>query len=178
MTPENYTFPILKKAQFVTALGIMPIIIDQIPHQLNGDRMIDFTSKLGRKAKSHLKQEYFIWLTTVDSQGAPQPRPVWFVWDEDTILIYSQPGAFKLKHIINNPNVALHFNTADPKGEEDLIIFKGTAKIDPKAQPANKMPAYIRKYRAGIKGLNSEPEPFAKEYSTAIRIKLTSLRGW
>ena len=140
--------------------------------------MIDFTSKLGKKAKRHLKQEYFIWLTTVDSQGVPQPRPVWFIWEEDSILIYSQPGAFKLKHIINNPNVALHFNTADPKGEEDLIVFHGSAKIDPKALPANKTQAYLRKYRAGIKALGAAPEQFAAEYSTAVRIKLTSLRGW
>jgi PPOX class probable F420-dependent enzyme len=140
--------------------------------------MLDFTSKLGKKAKKHLKQEYFIWLTTVDSTSAPQPRPVWFIFEEDSILIYSQPSAFKLKHIVNNPNVALHFNTADPKGEEDLIVFKGIARVNPKAQPANKVPAYLRKYRTGIKGLNSDPESFAKEYSTAIRIKLTSLRGW
>jgi PPOX class probable F420-dependent enzyme len=140
--------------------------------------MVDFTSKLGKKAKRHLKQEYFIWLTTIDSNGTPQPRPVWFIVEEDSILVYSQPSGFKLKHIINNPNVALHFNTTDPKGEEDVLIFKGVAKIDPKAQPANKAPAYLRKYRTGIKGLNSDPESFAKAYSTAVRIKLTSLRGW
>ena len=140
--------------------------------------MIDFKSKLGRKAMRHLKQEYFIWLTTVDSSGTPQPRPVWFTLEGDSILLYSQPSAFKLRHIVNNPNVALHFNTADPKGEEDLIIFKGTAKIDSKAEPVNKNGAYMRKYREGIKGLSSSPQKFAEEYSTAVRIKLTSLRGW
>jgi len=140
--------------------------------------MIDFKSKLGRKAMRHLKQEYFIWLTTVDSSGTPQPRPVWFVLDGDSILLYSQPSAFKLKHIVNNSNVALHFNTADPKGEEDLIIFKGTAKIDSKAEPVNKNGVYMRKYRTGIKGLASTPQKFTEEYSTAVRIKLTSLRGW
>lgn len=140
--------------------------------------MIDFSSKLGRKARRHLKQEYFIWLTTVDLRSAPQPRPVWFIWEGDTILIYSQPGAFKLKHIINNPNVSLHFNTLDARGEEDVLIMSGVAQIDPKAQPANKVSAYLRKYREGIKSLGSAPEPFAQEYSTAIRIQLTSLRGW
>ena len=142
------------------------------------EEMIDFTSKLGRKAKRHLKQEYFIWLTTVDSNGAPQPRPVWFIWEDDSILVYSQPSAFKLRHIINNSHVSLHFNTLDTKGEEDVIVLGGVARIDPNAKPANKVPAYLRKYREGIKGLNAEPEPFAKEYSTAIRITLTSLRGW
>ncbi|NWF64350.1 MAG: TIGR03667 family PPOX class F420-dependent oxidoreductase [Chloroflexi bacterium] len=140
--------------------------------------MIDFKSKLGKKAMRHLKKEYFIWLTTVDSSGTPQPRPVWFILEGDSILLYSQPSAFKLKHIVNNPNIALHFNTADPKGEEDLIIFKGIAKVDPKAKPVNKNRAYMRKYREGIKRLGSTPQKFTEGYSTAIRIKLTSLRGW
>lgn len=140
--------------------------------------MIDFKSKLGRKAVRHLKKEYFIWLTTVDSKGGPQPRPVWFTLEGDSLIVYSQPGAFKLKHILNNANVALHFNTQDPKGEEDVLIFSGSAKIDPKAGPVNKNGAYMRKYRAGIKRLGATPQKFADEYSTAMRIKLTSLRGW
>lgn len=140
--------------------------------------MIDFKSKLGRKAMRHLKQEYFIWLTTVDSKGTPQPRPVWFVLEGDTLLMYSQPSAFKLKHIVNNPNVSLHFNTPDPKVEEDVIVFSGKAKIDTKAGAVNKNNIYMRKYRAGIKALGSTPQEFTQAYSTAIRIKLTSLRGW
>jgi PPOX class probable F420-dependent enzyme len=140
--------------------------------------MIDFKSKLGRKAMRHIKGEYFVWLTTVDSGGGPQPRPVWFILEADTLLMYSQPGAFKLKHIINNPNVSLHFNTPDPKGEEDVIVFSGVAKIDPKARPANKNNIYMRKYRAGIKALGFTPQQFTQAYSTALRITPTSLRGW
>ena len=139
--------------------------------------MIDFKTKLGRMAMRHLKGEYFVWLTTVDSSGTPQPRPVWFVLEGDSVLMYSQPAAFKLKHILNNPNVALHFNTPDAIGEEDVIIFKGSARIDPKAEPVNKNGIYMRKYRAGIKRLGATPQQFTQAYSTAVRIKLTSLRG-
>lgn len=140
--------------------------------------MIDFKSKLGRKAMRHLKKEYFVWLTTVDSNAAPQPRPVWFILKDDTLLMYSQPGAFKLKHIINNPKVSLHFNTPDPKGESDVIVFSGIAKIDTRAEAVNKNSLYMRKYRIGIKELGSTPQQFTQAYSTAVRIKLTSLRGW
>lgn len=140
--------------------------------------MIDFKSKLGRKAMRHLKREYFVWLTTIDASGRPQPRPVWFILEGDTLLIYSQPGAFKLKHILNNPNVSLHFNTPDAKGEEDVIVFSGTATIDPKAELVHKNSAYLRKYRTGIKTLGATPQQFTQTYSTAIRITLLSLRGW
>ena len=73
--------------------------------------MLDLSTKFGRIAKKHLKSEYFIWLTTVDSTGTPRPRPVWFIWQDDTVLIFSQAKAFKVKHIKNNPKVSLHFNT-------------------------------------------------------------------
>jgi len=140
--------------------------------------VLELNTKFGRFAKKHLKSEYFIWLTTVDSAGTPQPRPVWFIWEDDTILIFSQAKAHKLKHIRNNPNVSLHFNTEDEKGEKRLIIFTGTARIDSESLPANKIRAYMRKYKSGIVGLNATPEPFAKEYAVAIRITPTNLRGW
>ena len=140
--------------------------------------MLDFNTKFGRFAKKHLKSEYFIWLTTVDSTGTPQPRPVWFIWENDTVLIYSQAKAYKLKHIQNNPNVALHFNSADAQGEKRLIMFTGTAVIDKDAMPTNKLRAYMRKYKSGITNLNMTADQFAKDYSVAIRITPTNLRGW
>lgn len=140
--------------------------------------MLDFNTKFGRFAKKHLKSEYFIWLTTVDSTGTPQPRPVWFIWESDTVLIYSQAKAYKLKHIQNNPNVALHFNSADAQGEKRLIMFTGTAVIDKNAMPTNKLRAYMRKYKSGITNLNMTADQFAKDYSVAIRITPTNLRGW
>jgi PPOX class probable F420-dependent enzyme len=140
--------------------------------------MIDFNTKFGRFASKHIKKEYFIWLTTVDSTGTPQPKPVWFIWENDSFLIFSQAKTHKLKHIQKNPNVSLHFNTQDDKGEKRLIIFTGTATIDEDCPPANRIQAYMRKYKNGIKGLNAAPEEFAKEYSVAIRIRPTNIRGW
>jgi PPOX class probable F420-dependent enzyme len=140
--------------------------------------MLDLNSKFGRVVKRHLKNEYFVWLTTVDSKGTPQPRPVWFIWENDSFLIFSQPHAHKVRHILKNPNVALHFNSADGKGEQRIIIFTGAATMDTDCPPANKVRAYMQKYRTGIRELNSTPEAFSREYSIAIRIKPTNLRGW
>jgi PPOX class probable F420-dependent enzyme len=140
--------------------------------------MLDFNTKFGRFAKKHIKSEYFIWLTTVDSTGTPQPRPVWFICENDTFLIFSQAKAHKLKHIQKNPNVSLHFNTEDEKGEKRLIIFTGTAETDGTCPPANKNRAYMRKYKSGITGMNATPEQFAHEYSIAIRVTPTKVRDW
>jgi len=140
--------------------------------------MLDLNTKFGRFTKKHLKSEYFIWLTTVDSNLTPQPRPVWFIWENESVLIFSQAKAHKLKHIKGNAQVALHFNTEDQDGEKRLIIFTGTAKLEKKCPPTHKNRAYMRKYKSGIHGLKSTPEQFGNEYSVAIRITPTKLRGW
>jgi len=141
--------------------------------------MLDWNNKFGRVAKKHLKNEYFVWLSTVDSTGTPQPRPVWFIWENDSFLVFSQAKAHKLKHIRKNPQVALHFNTEGQKGEKRLIVFlTGKATIDKKCPPANKNRAYLRKSKTGVIDLNSTPEQLSGEYLVAIRIAPAKLRGW
>ena len=139
--------------------------------------MNDSKTKLERKAKSLIKSEYVVWLTTVDSDHTPQPRPVWFIWDDDTFLIFSQPKAHKVQHIKQNDSVSLHFNT-DETGDKDVIVYIGKASLDINSPPAHKVPAYLRKYRKGIKELGMTLEQFSSDYSVAIRVKPTSLRGW
>lgn len=140
--------------------------------------MIDFRTGFGRVVRNLLQKEYFAWLTTVDASGTPQPRPVWFIWEKDSLLIYSQTNAHKLKHIQNNPQVSLHLNSADGKGEERIIVVAGKARIVRSAPPPHKNRAYMKKYKAGIVGMNATPEQFGGLYSVAIRITPTKLRGW
>ncbi len=123
-----------------------------------------------------MTQERVVWLVTVGADLNPQPRPVWFLWDGDTILVYSQPRARKVAHIAAHPKVACHLNT-DEDGSH-VAVFLGKAAVDMKTPPADKMPAYLKKYRKGIRELEMTPEAFAKDYSVAIRIKPASLRGW
>src|SRR5574341_147323 len=113
--------------------------------------MLDLTSKFGRAVKRHLMNEYVIWLTTVDSNLAPQPRPVWFICEEDSFLIFSQATAHKVSHIAKDPKVALHFNT-DETGDKHVIIFIGEASIDTNSHPAHDIPAYFEKDKDGIAG--------------------------
>ena len=140
--------------------------------------MIDFKSKFWRFAKKHIQKEYFIWLTTVDSTDTPQPRPVWFIWENDSFLIYSQLKAHKVQHIRKNPQAALHFNTEDELGEKRTIVFSGQAKIDRKALPPNRNRSYMKKYKSGIARIGFTAEQFAAEYSISIRITPANLRGW
>jgi PPOX class probable F420-dependent enzyme len=139
--------------------------------------VLEIPAKLSATVKRRLKDEYFAWFTTVGTDLSPQPRPIWFIWEEQrgSVLIYSQPHAHKVRHLARHPNVALHFN-ADATGDTDILVFIGKAEIDPEAPPAHKVPAYVNKYREGIAGLNMTPEELGREYSVAIRVTPISVR--
>ncbi len=139
--------------------------------------MIDLASTFGQAVKEHLKNQYVIWLTTVASNLTPQPRPVWFIWEHDSFLIFSQAKAYKVAHIKKNPKVALHFNT-DETGDKHVIVFTGEASIDANCPPAYQVDAYFEKYKQGISDLDMTPEGFSNEYSVALRIQPTEIRGW
>ena len=139
--------------------------------------MIKLPSKMRAPVMRRLKNEYFAWLSTVGTDLTPQPRPIWFIWDHDEFLIYSPPKAHKIQHLMRHPRVAVHFN-ADATGDNDVLVFIGTARIDRDAPLAHKVPAYLKKYRDGIAGLKMTPDEMAAEYSTAIRVSVTSVRGW
>lgn len=138
--------------------------------------MIDLTTKLGLRAQERIASETVIWLTTVGPHGTPQPRPVWFVWDGEAFVIYSQAKAKKVQHIQQNPNVALHFDSGTHG--EDIQVFLGTAEIVEVPTPANQNTVYMDKYRGGIHGLGYTEQAFAKEYAVAIRVTPARLRSF
>lgn len=139
--------------------------------------MFDLTTKFGQVVKRYLENEYVIWITTVDSNLVPQPRPVWFLWEKDSVLIFSKPDARKVKHITRHPSVSLHFNT-DDHGDSHVIVLTGEAILDSTCPPAKDVAAYIEKYKTGITEIEMTPESFSAQYSIAIRIKPQNMRGW
>jgi PPOX class probable F420-dependent enzyme len=138
--------------------------------------VIDQTTEVGARVVARLRDELVAWLVTVAADGTPVPTPVWFLWDGDTILLYSQPDKPKLRHIATNPRVAVALRT-DVLGD-DLAVITGTAAIDESAPAAFELPPYIEKYRDEIARQGSDPEEFSGEYSVPIRIRPTRLRAW
>ena len=138
--------------------------------------MIDFTNRLGRHVKRRLRKEQIIWLTTVDFNDAPQPRPVWFHWDDETILIFSERCKAKLRHIERNPKVSLNFNTDEDGG--DVAVIGGEARIMDAPPASNRVKAYLRKYREGIKSLDMTVAEFSAAYTVPILVTPKALRGF
>lgn len=138
--------------------------------------MADTTLELSASVVRRFKEEQVIWLTTVRADGMPQPTPVWYYWDGENFLIFSQPKAKKLANIRQNPKVALNFNS-DADGGNVLIVF-GHAHIEPGSQPVQENSAYVEKYRQGIADIGMTPESMGNEYSVAIRITPERLRSF
>lgn len=135
----------------------------------------DPATPFGERVARRLQEERLIWLTTVDARGTPQPTPIWFLWDQQTFLMYSLPDAKRLAHMQHNPRVALHFDGNGRGG--DIIVFTGEAHIHSEDPPADQLPVYIEKYREFIARSFDTPQNFASKYNVPVRIRPLAIRG-
>ena len=135
--------------------------------------MLDVTTKWGKHAEQRLQSNRIAWLTTVGGDGRPYTVPVGFVWEGQTLLIFSQPKKQKLRNIRKNPRVTLALDETE-RGQ-DVVIVEGTAELIDDPQISMKMPAYVEKYGASIESMGWTLESMAADYSQAIRVTPTKI---
>ncbi|GAB3480056.1 TIGR03667 family PPOX class F420-dependent oxidoreductase [Nocardiopsis coralliicola] len=132
------------------------------------------TSTLSEAILRRAHEDSVIWLGTVTPSGRPTTRPVWFYWDGSAFVLYSEPGAAKVRHIEANPNAVLNFNTA-PDGEDVAVVF-GTAVAERGAPPPSGLTGYMHRYRAALPGIGYSEESFDAAFS--VRITVAPVRSW
>ena len=137
--------------------------------------MLDITTEAGARADRRLREEV-AWLTTVRSDGQPQSVPIWFLWDGETFLIYSQLGRQKLKNIGRNPRVGLNLNSNAHGGA--VVRIEGAAEVVEDFPPATEVGEYLKKYRPAIARIGYDPEGFARAYSVPIRVTPERWQVW
>ncbi len=139
--------------------------------------MLDPTTEFGVRADRRLRAEEIAWFATVRPDGTPISVPVWFIWDGETILLYSQPRTGKVRNIAANPRVSLRLDT-DAHGD-DMIVVTGEARVDHPAPAMHAMPAYAEKYRARVNdAFSGRFAEVAADYSTPIRIAPDRISGF
>jgi PPOX class probable F420-dependent enzyme len=136
---------------------------------------MDWNSVEGKKLAERLRKEIVIWMTTMRADGMPVPTPVWFLWEGESFLIYTQPGSLKLRNLAANPKASLNLN-CDEWGDE-VAVFTGEITVDD-GHPAVDNDAYMEKYRGGIKNIQMTPETFSKDYSVPLRFRVKKIRAW
>ena len=136
---------------------------------------IDTSTEFGQRLQKSLSAQETIWLTTVNSAGVPNPSIVWFLWEDDSIYILSQPHQIKVKSIAANPQVALHF---DSDGHGGIMqVINGTATLLEPATVETVPATYFSKYEQGLKGLGYSHQDMVTGYSQPIRITIDKVRG-
>ena len=138
--------------------------------------MLDVTTEWGQHAEQRLRSNIIGWLTTVGSDGRPYTVPVWFLWDGNTVLIFSQPEKQKVRNLRKNARVTLALD--ETKQGEDVVIVEGTAELLESPDINATLPAYVEKYGAMMKDMNSSPESMAADFSVGIRLTPTKFRSW
>jgi len=134
------------------------------------------SSERRARVEARLRTNLMAWLTTVNPSGHPDSVPVWFLLrDDDSIVVYSQPGKAKLRNIDANPHVALGLDVTDIG--RDIIRIEGTAARAPGHPPADKVPEYAAKYTERIGAIFGTVERFAEAFSEAIVITPTRLHA-
>jgi PPOX class probable F420-dependent enzyme len=134
---------------------------------------LDPTTEGGAKALDRLRSEEIGWLTTVTPDGQPQSSPVWFLWQDGAIVIYSQRRARRNGNIADQPRVSFNVNT-DATGDE-YVTIEGIATLEA-GPPATTNPEYVAKYTPRIEGYGWTVEWFAGEYPFLLRIAPTRVR--
>jgi PPOX class probable F420-dependent enzyme len=135
----------------------------------------DPSTPFGRKALDRLNSELVIWLATVGKDGTPQPNPVWFLLDNDSLLIYNRPAANRIAHIKTRPQVALNLDGNGQGG--DIVVITGTASLVDDVPPCDQLPAYLEKYSDNMTRVAGSPSNFGAAYPIAMRIAIAKVRG-
>lgn len=130
--------------------------------------VLDLSKKRHAHIDRRLRENAIVWLTSVRPDGRPHAVAVWFLWDGETILIFSQPDTQKVRNLRQNPHVLLAVdNTHDGA---DPITIEGTATLLEAGITDATRDSYLAKYGEGIKQLGYTLAQMVATYSQAIRV--------
>jgi PPOX class probable F420-dependent enzyme len=122
-----------------------------------------------------LSREPVVWLSTVRPDGAPHLVPIWFTWDGTSLLVFSKPGAQKVRNLRSNPVAMLALG--EPEDDFDVALAEATVELFD--APASELPdAHLVKYASRMAALGVSPEEFVSTYSQVLRITPTRSLPW
>lgn len=135
--------------------------------------LLDPTRPEDQHIAERLRDTLIAWVTTMRPDGRPHLAAVWFFWEGDTILIFSQPNQ-KVRNLRANPSVALALDNT--KDGDDAITIEGQAELLPAGTVTTEYQPYAAKYAARYAEMQWSAAEMAQTYTQAIRITPTRFR--
>lgn len=131
------------------------------------------TAELSDEVAGRLSADEYGWLTTVSKAGLPIPRLIWFYFDGTHLVVYSAPGAAKVRHVRNHAQVSLNLDSDGNGG--GVVVIGGTATIGAEGVDCREDEAYWEKFGALADqfGLTDA----MGSYSTKLRIAIDKVWG-
>jgi PPOX class probable F420-dependent enzyme len=122
-----------------------------------------------------LRSEPVAWLATVRPDRAPRSVPVWFLWEDPVVIVFSGAGTQKVRNIARNPAAWMTLNAAD--SGNDIVLLEGIAAlIDPATMSAGTTTGFVEKYEGLLR--DQTIDEWAAMFSQPIRINVVRVVGW
>lgn len=116
------------------------------------------------------------WLATVRPDGRPHVVPVWYAWEEESLLVFSKPTAQKVRNLAHDRRAMVAIG--EPGGVSGMALFEAIAVADERPITAAHSPMFSRKYGAHLARLGSSVEQFAETYPEPIQLRPTRWMDW
>lgn len=132
------------------------------------------------KALDMLEHDTIAWFTTVAEDGTPHAVPVWFMWHDGRIVVFSEPDTVKVAHVRRGSRVLVHLQAGGRYGD-DVVILTGTAEIADEAAVTyldRFREEYTKKYDAAIEAFGMAPDEMLAKYSTVIVTTPEKVLAW
>ena len=138
------------------------------------ERAVD--PRVSHHTAGHLNGEKIVWLGTSGAAGVPSLVPTWFLWDGSSFLLFSKPGARKVRNMRANPRVMLALG--DAAADFDVQLVEGRAELLQPVTEETLPRELVAKYRHEMKSVGLSAAEYARTYSQPIRVTPSRFLEW
>jgi PPOX class probable F420-dependent enzyme len=137
--------------------------------------LFDLTQERQVHIDQRLRDEHIAWLISGRPDGRPHAIPIGFLWDGESVWIFTRPHTQKIQNIGHNAQVLLVLDNTH--GGVDPISIEGTATLLPTESVQTTLVTYAEKYAQRFTFLGLTLESLAAQYSQGICITPTRVVG-
>lgn len=136
--------------------------------------LLDTSVTAHAHAACRLSAAPILWLSTVSADARPHSVPVWFLWSDPVVTVFSRPDTAKVARLRTNPAVSMSLDSA--VGGGDIVLAEGDAELVAMDAVAGGLGDFERKYRPLFGGQSLQE--WLDLFSQPIRVTTTKIIAW